>query len=155
MFNSCEWLLLGTFESWIQELNTRYEYVSDLVQHQTGKGLRHASGPVLSPLHPLHKYNISVFDLFVVSTTKHKATVMINHNFGLKYFATIEQCGWNFQLPTWTINLRVIFYCFIVSWIFFIFFELQKIVKRTIFSYTHPICLEFAVVFRTFYLWLN
>ena len=42
----------------------------------------------------------------------------------------------------------LLFYCFLD---FFHLFGLQKIVKHTIFSYTHPICLQFFVVIITFY----
>ena len=40
----------GSFEA-RKRLNNRHQ--SDLIQYQTGNGLRHASGPV-QPIHPLH-----------------------------------------------------------------------------------------------------
>ena len=54
-FNSCERLLLGTLILDIKagDRNLRSDHKSDLIQHQTGNGLRHASGPVRSNLPPI------------------------------------------------------------------------------------------------------
>ena len=55
LFNSCERLLLGilTLNKIIRVKYHRHEQKSDLIQHQTGDGLRHASGPVRSNLPPV------------------------------------------------------------------------------------------------------
>ena len=41
----------GSFEA-RKQLNNRHK--SDLIQYQTGNGLRHAGGPVHLPIQPLH-----------------------------------------------------------------------------------------------------
>ena len=54
LFNSRESLLLETFKKEdIGVVNLRFGHLSDLIQHKTGNGLRHASSPAWSNLPPV------------------------------------------------------------------------------------------------------
>ena len=66
LFNSCERLLLGTLILEIKAGDRNHK--SDLIQYQTGNGLRHASGPVrLTNVTPLHEWSlVKMYNYFVV-----------------------------------------------------------------------------------------